>query len=757
MKKIYYAVILAVLCSVASVYAEPIRKVTIEGQQRIERDTILALSGLETGAAYSATVADDALKQLYASGFFTHVDVQYQRGNVVIKVQEHPMINRIAFEGNRRLKSEDMERELALKPRMVMTPAKVQQDRDRILTLYQKSGRYAANVSPKSINLPENRVDLVYEIEEGEKTLVQQILFVGNHHFSDSRLRSAIQTKESAWYRIFSSTDTYDQDRIEFDKQLLEHYYHARGYADFQTVSAVTELLPNKSGFVVTFTVDEGPYYTLGGVEIKNEITAISEQAVQKTIITKSGDAYNAEEINYSIEQINTLFGEQGYAFVSVTPELVRDGETNRIFLTYYITPSPQMYVRRINIHGNERTQDRVIRREMHIGEGDPYNTVLLRQSEQDIKDLDYFKLVSVTPQRTDVPDRLDLDINVKEKSTGALHFAIGASTTDGAIGKISLTEKNFRGKGQDVHFDIMKAHRTLDIGFGMSEPYFMDRPVTVGFDVFRRTQDARKYHHYNSHSDGLTLSMGYDLAKRWQHNVHYTIKKDMVNHVKPEASIFIREQEGKKIMSLVGHSFFYNHLNSRLAPTKGYFAQFGQEFSGVGGDIRYIRHEVKSGWYFPVDRDRVVLSVMGSTGHIAGLGGQQIRIVDRFTMGGDDLRGFSDYGVGPRDKLTGDALGGEFYYRGRTQLSSSVPGIPEDLGLKAFVFTDIGSLSEVKLKDKSQKESIHNKMKPRASVGVGLSFSTPVGTLQLSLGHVLTKAPFDKKQTFRFTIGTGF
>ncbi|MGF1624118.1 MAG: outer membrane protein assembly factor BamA, partial [Alphaproteobacteria bacterium] len=623
-----------------------ISAVVIEGNQRIETETVRSYMTVSEGDPLDPFTLNDSLRALFASGLFADVTVTVDGTTVVVRVEENPIINRVVFEGNDRIDANVLESEIQSRPRTVYTQTQVADDADRILELYRRSGRYAASVDPQIITRDQNRVDLVFEIDEGPLTGVERISFVGNRAFSDGTLRSEILTEESAWWRILSSNDNYDPDRLTFDRELLRNFYLAEGYADFRVVSAVAELAPEGDGFFVTFTVEEGERYTFGSIDVVSALPDVSPDELRSDVTTEQGDWYDATQVERTIQQITERLGALGYAFAEVRPRIERDRDNLTISVTYEVQEGPRVYVQRIDIVGNVRTVDEVIRREMRLVEGDAFNIARLRRSEQEIRNLDYFSTVDISSIPGDAADQTVVVVEVEEKSTGELSIGAGYSTSEGALADFSLRERNLLGQGQDLRVGLSLATSRQEIDLSFTEPYFLDRNLAAGFDVFRVTRDRQDISSYDAEETGLSLRAGYDINESLSQTWTYTIRQDSITDVDASASRFVREQEGERLTSLIGQQILYDQRDSRVRPTDGYFLRAGTEFAGLGGDVTFVRGTVGAGFYYPVT-DGVVAELSGEGGLIYGLD-EDVAIFNRFFIGGRDLRGFQRGGLGP-------------------------------------------------------------------------------------------------------------
>ena len=727
-----------------------IQEIRIEGAQRVEPETVRSYLLVQPGDQFDSDRIDRSLKALFATGLFTDVTLRREGDALIVHVVENPVINRIAFEGNHRLSDSNLTDEVQLKPRAVYTRDKVQSDVKRILDLYAHNGHFAATVDPKVIPLEQNRVDLVFEINEGPSTGISGINFVGNDHFSASRLREVIQTKESRWYRFLSSDDTYDPDRLTYDRDLLRKFYLSEGYADFRLVSAVAELAPARDGFLITFTLDEGQRYKFGTVDVSNELPAINTDFLKSLLKTKTGDWYNADLVESSISSITDGLGNLGYAFVDVQPQVRRNADTHTIDVKYTIREGPRVYVERIDITGNLRTLDAVIRREFKLVEGDAFSSSKLHRSEEQIKNLNFFSKVNITNVPGSTPDKTIINAEVQEKSTGEFSVGVGFSTTDGPLADIGIHEANLLGKGQDIRLDTVVAVRDEQIDLSFTEPYFLERNLAAGFDLFADNRDLTAISGFSEFTLGGTLRTGYQITDQLRQTLTYTLKQDRIYNIQSIASIYIAEEQGTHNTSAVGQVLLYDMRDNRLDPTSGYFYSLSTDFAGLGGTVSYFRASVSGGYYYPFTPD-YVLALTGAEGHIVGVG-QNVQVFDRFFVGGDNLRGFQDGGVGPRDMTTHDALGGETYYVGSATLSYPL-GLPQEFGLTGRVFTDVGSNFGIH----PPGPGIFDSHSLRLSSGVGVSWKSPLGPIKIDLGEPILRKSFDRSELVHVSFGTRF
>src|SRR5260221_1837156 len=574
-----------------------ISEIRIEGTQRVEPETVRSYMLVQPGDPFDSDRIDRSLKSLFATGLFADVALRREGDVLIVRVVENPIINRIAFEGNHKLSDQTLDAEVQLKPRVVYTRTKVQSDVKRILDVYRRNGRFAASVDPKVIPLEQNRIDLVFEIDEGPVTGVRSITFVGNHQFSASRLREILQTKESRWYRFFSSDDNYDPDRLTYDRELLRKFYLNEGYADFRVVSAVAELTPDRDGFVVTFTVEEGERYGFGKVDVAITLKDLPRETVLPLLTVESGDWYNAEGVEHSIAVLTDALGNRGYAFVEVKPEISRNRDERTLDVIFNVREGPQVYVERIDVNGNVRTLDQVIRREFRLVEGDAFNTNKMTRSKERIKNLGFFKKIEVTNSPGSAPDRTIITVEAEEQSTGELSLGVGFSTTDGPLADVSVRERNFLGRGQDLRVSTVLSFRSQQVDISFTEPYFLDKNIAAGIDLFEvKTSPTSNFFSgvtpaYVQFSYGGALRAGYQISENLRQTWKYTARSDDITNVQSNSSLFIQLQAGTHVTSAVGQVLLYDRRDNRQDPTDGYYASFGNDLAGAAFVVKIIRN----------------------------------------------------------------------------------------------------------------------------------------------------------------------
>lgn len=748
------------LCLVIShtAAAATIQKIVVEGNQRTEEGTVRSYMDIAEGQEFDQKQVNESLRKMFSTGLFSDVTVTEKNGVVTIKVVENPIINKVAFEGNKKINDEALTAEVSLQPRAVYTRAKVQSDTQKIQSMYRKSGRFSVNVEPKIEMLDQNRVNLVFEIDEGKKATIGKITFVGNKVYKDSDLLKVINTKPSRWYSFYSGNDTYDPDRVAYDKELLRKYYIANGYADFRVVSSTAEITKDKNSFLLSFTVEEGDRYTFGKMNVTSSLPSVKIAELQDVIQTEEGKIFDASQVDGTIEEMTTRLNDLGYAFVEITPEYDRDEEANIMGVTYAIAEGPKVYIDRINVSGNVRTLDKVVRREFRIAEGDPFNAAKIRRSQQRIQNLGFFEKVDVDSERTDVEDKANINVNVTEKSTGELSFGAGYSTHDGALGNVSVQERNLLGRGQNLRVSLQKSQVGLTSELSFTEPYFMDKDLAAGFDIWNTSSDRIDDAVSSTDSLGISFRGSYSLTEHLRHTLRYTVKKDTVTNISPLASSVVRSQAGSYITSMVGQSFLYDKRDNRFNPTEGYFILLDQRLAGLGGDLSYLRHEMNVGYYYPMHKKDFILKLTASGGHVVGYAGEDVRYADNFRLSGRVVRGFENIGFGPTDftqnTIDPTVLGGKRYYAQTTELEFPIPFVPDEMGFTGFVFHDLGSVTGL---DVAENPLILDPDALHASGGVGFSWVSPLGPLNVSYAIPYLKESYDKTQRVQFDFGTRF
>ena len=738
-----------------------ISAIRVVGNQRIEEGTIRSYMLVQAGDPYDAERLDRSLKALFATGLFADVNMRRDGAGIVVTVAENPIVNRIALEGNKKVTDDQLRPELQLRPRAVFTPALAASDRQRILDIYGRRGRFAARVEPKIIPLDQNRVDVVFEVLEGETTLISRIAFVGNKAFSESRLKDVVGAREQAWYRFLTTSDTYDPDRMNFDRELLRRYYLRHGYADVEITGATAELAPDRSSFFVTYTIAEGDRYTISDISVNATLKDVDGEALRAKLRLGPGDWYDGDAVERDTQQLSTEVQNRGYAFVEVKPRVRRDTDKKTIEVVYDVGEGPRVYVQRIDIVGNVRTKDSVVRREFRLAEGDAFNASLLRRTRQRVTDLEFFNNVAVNASPGSSPDRSIVTASVDERATGELTLGGGFSTDIGPLVTAGLRERNLVGTGIDANINGILAAKQSQITFSMTDPYFLDRNLVAGFDVFHIQNNLQEVAQYNERRTGLSLRLGYEFSEHLRQVWTYSLIQRTVFNVGSLASIYVQDAQGSSLLSQVGQTLTVDYRDSRVDPREGFVTRLGTDFAGLGGNARFARTKLDGSYYIPLERltgdADWTIALSASVGYLFTLGRNE-KIIDRFFLGGDNLRGFAIGGAGPRAVVNGsNSIGGRFVWTQSTELRFPLP-VSADLGLRGRVFVDVGSLSEVSaLTLNGKKQAIFDDTSPRVAAGVGVSWKTPFGLLNIDIAQPLVRKKFDQSQIFRFGFGTRF
>ena len=792
-----------------------IRTIQVIGNQRVEANTVASYLLFAPGDPYSEERIDLSLKTLYATGLFADVIIDPRDGNVLIQVIENPIINRVIFEGNKSLKADKINDEISAEPRSLFTRAQVQEDVQRIIELYRQSGRFGATVEPKVVEQPQNRVDLIFEITEGPVTGVKRINFIGNNEFSDRKLRKEIATAESRWYKFFSSNDNFDPGRLEFDREQLRTFYTNRGFADFRVVSATAELTPDQEDFYITFAVDEGGEYRWGDISVETELEALNKDFLERLISIEEGEVFNSSEIETAIDSLNFAAGTSGYAFVDIQQDLRLNRETKTVDLVFNIIEGPRVYIERIDIVGNTTTLDYVIRREMELVEGDAFNRILLDRSRNRIRALRFFEEVEIEESQGSSPDRAVVKVTVKEQPTGELSFSAGFSSADAFLVDLSITQRNLRGRGQLLRFVIRASSNRREIDARFTEPRFLGRNLAAGVQLFDVAIDFLDEAGFRSTRTGGEVSLAFPLTQNTSLSTRYSLRSENIEF--PQESqcdqilqsnldnnlsatntqlLSLCQQVGGRLSSILGYTFGWDRRNDPITPTGGFDLRWTQDLAGVGGDVRYLRTDVRGNYYkglFP----GVIASASLAGGYVRGWGGDPVQVNDRYFKGNFEFRGFDNAGIGPRvvnfvaeDGSTlipsagggvdgrRQALGGNLFGLAAAEVSFPV-GIPQLLGSLFIEAGTVGLLDEdfqynviidpgaSGLTAGASCEGITtpgvicqrtvDSLDPRVTAGASVFWESPFGPIRFDFTQPIVKQPFDDRKSFQFTTRTRF
>ena len=752
----------------APVQSFVVGRIVVQGSERIEQSTVLSYLPIAVGETVDAARIDDALKTLLRTDLFADVQIQQQGNDLIVRVVENPIINQVVFEGNHNLKEDKLRDEVQVRPRGVFTRAKAQADVQRIVELYRRSGRVSATVTPKIVELPQKRVDLIFEINEGPKSGILNINVLGNKAFSDNSLRDVIVTKESKWYRFFSNNDNYDPDRIDYDREQLRKFYRNRGYYDFHVLSAVAELAPDKNGFAVTYTIDEGDKYKFGKLTVDTDLKRLDADLLRRLLPIKEGQGYQEDLIEKATDALTFAAGAAGFAFVDVRPRFTPNPRTHTVDVNFQVIEGPRVYVERIDIVGNTRTLDPVIRRELLVSEGDAYNRVLVDRSKIKVKALGFFKDVDIEQTPGSAPDKTVLRVKVTEQPTGELSFSLGYSSVEQLVGDVGVTERNFRGRGQQLTMRLSAGYLRQEVSFGFTEPRFEGRNLAAGFNLYAQKYSFTTSSEYQTSSVGGSLSLGFPLTDYSRLLVNYSVHADDVTVDSSlctpgyeTVSAVLCEERGSTLTSSVGFQYRYDTRDDPVKPTRGFAVDFNQDFAGFGGNVDYARTSMDGAFYHQFSPS-YILAVKGELADVEPWNKDYVRINDRFFKGGDSFHGFQLAGVGPRDTLYGDALGGNIWAQGTVELT--VPNyLPEQYGINTSIFAQAGTLGSMDKRAKIDPTTglvdpnIKDGLNLRASAGVSVFWKSPMGPLRFDISDVLARAPYDKTENFYFSTAARF
>jgi outer membrane protein insertion porin family len=773
------AVILAFAAVLTPAHAQPARSapalrapsgivqsIRVEGNRRIETGTILSYMLVQPGFPFDPGQIDRSVKTLYATGLFQDVSITRQGSDLIVHVVENPLVSRVLFEGNHQLTDTQLNGVVQLRTRSVFTAAAAQADRQRILDAYAGKGRFDATVEPQIIRLPENRVNVVYKISDGPETLISRITFVGNRAFGEGRLADVINSRQERWWAFLSTADQYSPERLDFDKELLRRFYLKQGYVDFEVVTATAELAPDRRSFFLTFVLHEGERYRVGKITIKSQLQGVTADQLRRYLQVASGDWYDGDAVGRTADAMQDAVRSRGFAFVQATPRIERDPKTHTVNLAFDITEGPRVYVERIDIVGNTRTQDRVIRREFRIAEGDAYNEELIRATRQRLQELDYFSNVNITTQPGSAPDKAIVTTAVQEKATGEFSLGGGYSTDAGFLLNTGIRERNFIGTGIDAGINGVLAQRESSIDLSVTDPYFLGRNLLAGGDVFVIQTNNLGTQPYNEQRIGFTTRIGYDfnqhLRQVWSYSL---VDRDVFDVTTPD--FFLLSQTGWSLLSQVSQVLTLDYRDSRIDPRSGFLLTFGTDFAGVGGNAKFVRTRADGRYFVPLPfiGEDWGLSFAAGAGYLFPLGVQE-SVIDRFYLGGDNLRGFEIGGAGPHVVNADgsvDSVGGRFIWTQSSEVRFPLP-VPRDIGISGRAFVDVGSLTDGTFESGRCPAApngvcprVIESAAPRVGAGVGISWRTPFGLINIDVTPFVIKQQFDQTQIFRFGFGTRF
>ncbi len=722
-------------------------KVIVNGNVRLDAEVIIRDSKINDFTIKNSKAINSAVKNLFATGYFKDVKISKSGENILINIVENPIINLIAFEGNSEIKDETLEDEVLMKIRNVYSSDKIKDDVLKIQNLYKRLGFFSAFVEPKIIKLNGNRINLVYEISEGSEAKIKKINFVGNKKFSDSTLKDVIYSEETRWYKFWGGSDKFDQDRLNYDKDVLKKYYFDNGYIDFRILSTSSQLVSSTKDFILNFKIFEGDRYKVSEIEVDSNIRGFKNINIKKLLEIEKNDWFSSKNVERTMDNIIEKASEYGFAFVNVRPKLKKIN--NFVSIIFEVVEGDKFYVERVNIQGNLKTHDKVVRREVEVDEGDAFNLTKIRKTERNLNSLALFESVSVNYDQLENTNKAVVDIEVKERSTGEFSVGAGLSSLDGVMGNVGIKENNLFGEGKELSASLGLSTRRNSIDLSYTEPYLLGKDLAAGIDLFNVRRNNKTYSGYKHNIIGFKVRSGYEIIDDLRHFNSYTLKRDKIHDIDPSSSTYIKDQEGKSVTSMIGQALQFDKLNDRINPTDGYRIRFDLDYYGLGGNSRHLQTELKIASFFRIF-ENIIASTHLDLGYILPF--KNVKINNRFFLSGDQMRGFKNHGIGPRDIKTSDALGGEQYAVLRNEINFPL-GLPEELGLKGVVFGDVGSLA----KTFDMGQNIKDQINLKAATGIGVQWLSPFGPVKVYLSKAILKETYDKTETFRFTFGTTY
>ena len=750
----------------AEAAAQAHESIAVEGNRRVDTETVRSYFHAAPDGRFDEAARDAALKALLATGLFDKVTIERAGERLVVHLSEASVLDRVAFEGNKKIQDKELGAVIESKPRGTLQRAMVQADVGRIMEAYRHAGRDDVGVVPQIISRGNDRVDLVYVVTESAKTTVRQINFVGNKVFGKRQLGAVIKTSATNMLSFLTGGDVYDPDRVAEDREQLQLYYRSKGYADASVPSAKAEYDPATHGFTLTFSIDEGSLYHFGDINVVCNVPGLDPEKLRRLLVARSGAVFDGGALDKTSEVLAIELAKLGFPFAQAQPRTTRDAAAKRIDVAFTIDQGPRTYVERIAIRGNMRTRGYVIRREFDIAEGDAYNKTLIDRAERRLKNLNYFKTVKISTKPGSVPDRVVLDVEVAEQSTGDFNISGGYSTTDGLLAEVKVGERNFLGTGKTVNASVTYGQYARGIDLSASEPYFLGTRVSAGIELYGKQNNASPYQSYGSNIYGATVQFGTPLTEQLGVQYRYSIYNQDITVdptslvAAPSLPIQQAALAGPAWVSAVGSTVTYNTLDNTKNPTSGFKSQLSQDLAGLGGDVRFLRTTEDMRYYHPINDD-VVSLVRAQGGYITGWGGQQVPLMNSFFGGPTMVRGFAPNGFGPRDLTPGttmDNVGGSMYWATTAELQSAIPGVPQEYGLKATAFVDAGSVfhygGPTTFPGSTQSLQVANANVVRSSVGAGLTWASPFGALTVDYAVPLTKAAYDVVQPLRFSAG---
>ena len=749
---------IAVLASAVAAEAAVVQRIDVRGAQRVGAEAVRSNLSIQPGRTFSNADIDESVKRLYATGFFSDVQISVSGGTLVVTVAENQLINQVVFNGNRKIKDDKLQGIVQTQAQGPYSDSLISADIQRIREAYGAIGRSDVEVTTQVVPVAEGRVNLAFVINEGERTKISSINFVGNNAYSDGRLAAVLQTKESGILSFLTRKDVYNEDKLRADEEALRQFYYNHGYADFRVISSEAVLNEAGNEYTINITVDEGQRYKFGAVSVESTVDGIDGSELQGLLETREGDTYSARDIQKSMEAISRRVSSAGYPFARVVPRGDRNFETNTIGVTYLVDQGERAYVERIEVRGNTRTRDYVIRREFDISEGDAFNQETISRAKRRLEALGFFSSVNISTQAGSSPDRVVVIVDVQDQPTGSFGIGAGYSVGDGGLVlEASVEEKNFLGRGQFIRLAAGGGFDdTQTYNFSFTEPYFLGYRLAAGFDLFKSSTSSNTYYDYEE--QGGTIRVTAPITEDLATTLRYTYKEiDYINDganagntAQPYLDVI---EQGSWTQSIFGHSVVYNTVDDRQNPHEGIYASFTHEYAGLGGDSEYYKAYIRARMFYTLsDEFDIVGSLAGSAGHVIALG-DNLNVFDQFKIGGKEVRGFDNSGIGPR--MGDDSIGGTTYFTASAEATFPLPLVPQDLGFRGAVFADAGTLFGSDLRSDAGAEGTD--MSIRASVGAGLVWNSPFGALRVDYAVPVAKEDFDDTQEFRFSMANQF
>ncbi len=749
---------IAVLASAVAAEAAVVQRIDVRGAQRVGAEAVRSNLSIQPGRTFSNADIDESVKRLYATGFFSDVQISVSGGTLVVTVAENQLINQVVFNGNRKIKDDKLQGIVQTQAQGPYSDSLISADIQRIREAYGAIGRSDVEVTTQVVPVAEGRVNLAFVINEGERTKISSINFVGNNAYSDGRLAAVLQTKESGILSFLTRKDVYNEDKLRADEEALRQFYYNHGYADFRVISSEAVLNEAGNEYTINITVDEGQRYKFGAVSVESTVDGIDGSELQGLLETREGDTYSARDIQKSMEAISRRVSSAGYPFARVVPRGDRNFETNTIGVTYLVDQGERAYVERIEVRGNTRTRDYVIRREFDISEGDAFNQETISRAKRRLEALGFFSSVNISTQAGSSPDRVVVIVDVQDQPTGSFGIGAGYSVGDGGLVlEASVEEKNFLGRGQFIRLAAGGGFDdTQTYNFSFTEPYFLGYRLAAGFDLFKSSTSSNTYYDYEE--QGGTIRVTAPITEDLATTLRYTYKEiDYINDganagntAQPYLDVI---EQGSWTQSIFGHSVVYNTVDDRQNPHEGIYASFTHEYAGLGGDSEYYKAYIRARMFYTLsDEFDIVGSLAGSAGHVVALG-DNLNVFDQFKIGGKEIRGFDNSGIGPR--MGDDSIGGTTYFTASAEATFPLPLVPQDLGFRGAVFADAGTLFGSDLRSDAGAEGTD--MSIRASVGAGLVWNSPFGALRVDYAVPVAKEDFDETQEFRFSMANQF